>query len=661
MPEKLPSNVTFALFDLLLPVHLEEASRVFWYYIEHYSTKNDNEDNHTHEWRVMGVYKRFVNSIGYIPSPTTFRNVRRNHGHVIPHHDQQQQQQYHITNRNMTKRKEQEAYEHIITSLHEHVRNELTSSQQCEILPKFMLSLVRHALNPKVSDQRIRILHPKFAELKSVEIFDDLSNLVREANRVENENRSVDDAMEEEGEKKKKSMGSDGLLDLSVYEKVLQCSNYLKNGVWPFHRVLRILVSHGYKPEPSTVLNLLHNDHPYIDPTRTYEMLSCILRLDRETSSTPMTSTSSNQYEYYDNDETMTSSESSNMTDFDNEADISSSSPPQHKYQIDLGTLESITTSAAISAQFYSKQQYRAKPKKRNQYKQVAPSKLILLIWDMMEHFYPNKAPTEKMYEDAIIVFSNEYKQDHNVFQLLHDMEMNAWRLKEGEKTEGEEEGFCEDDGMEEGGMYVPKRGLIEGVAKCLSTTSGRVDNAYYMLTNRTPGTSITTSSFNCILGACAKLGLVDSAFATYEDFEAYGLKPDANTFSYLMECLAVDLNNNDDKDEMTFHIEAAEEVFSLIHGYGIGITHHILKHYVQIQCACGNLQAARSAIEDTIENGDDVCVDSIAIVSQGYASLGKFDEAESVAALAEKSRYGSIPLHLTKSIEKMKNEHSLR
>ena len=72
-------------------------------------------------------------------------------------------------------------------------------------------------------------------------------------------------------------------------------------------------------------------------------------------------------------------------------------------------------------------------------------------------------------------------------------------------------------------------------------TSKRQIDNVMYILQGNVGGTKMTTSSLNCILSAYASNGLVDKAFAIYDNFTELEIPPNEDTYAYLMESLSAD------------------------------------------------------------------------------------------------------------------------
>lgn len=173
------------------------------------------------------------------------------------------------------------------------------------------------------------------------------------------------------------------------------------------------------------------------------------------------------------------------------------------------------------------------------------------------------------------------------------------------------------------------------------SFSARRVDNAHRLLTSQeTEGTRISVSSLNVIMSACAELGDVDRAFATWDDFNTYNIEPNADTYSFLLEALAVNmspLEKQDDahrmQDDAPGRLDAASAILSLMEGNGVKKCQHCIGNYVQLLCNVGRLDAATEFLLDSVEKKELVGNRILCIVAKNNAKAGNFDIARLLAS----------------------------
>lgn len=86
-----------------------------------------------------------------------------------------------------------------------------------------------------------------------------------------------------------------------------------------------------------------------------------------------------------------------------------------------------------------------------------------------------------------------------------------------------------------EGGHKLPPR-VHADFAEELSKSTDIVDEAYYVLEQRKEqGASVPLPAINMIIEACAAMGDLDRAFATWAELESFGLSSDAGTYNALL------------------------------------------------------------------------------------------------------------------------------
>ena len=213
------------------------------------------------------------------------------------------------------------------------------------------------------------------------------------------------------------------------------------------------------------------------------------------------------------------------------------------------------------------------------------------------------------------------------------------------------------------------------------SFSRGRVDNAYYILVNKTEGTQITASSLNCILAACARLGLVDDAFSTFDEFEKKGIAPNADSFSYLLETLLKDLRNlkskqatkkekmkqedtNSNEGVSSFNVlgsqlEAAEAILSMMKDVEIEQTPQTLHPYTGILNYFSKAEKAKECIIDASTKNINILFQTFEDIAMHFVRLGDVASAREVCDLMikvanTKDKRDVVPLYLREAIDKL-------
>jgi len=211
-------------------------------------------------------------------------------------------------------------------------------------------------------------------------------------------------------------------------------------------------------------------------------------------------------------------------------------------------------------------------------------------------------------------------------FQVLHD-----WESLEGAK---------------------PHRVFIKNIGRIISQTTGRLDNAYYILKNHTKGTAVTTTSLNIILSACALRGDVESSFSTFDDFDAHGVMPDENSFEFLMESMSTCVGEKV-KKKMPLedgYDDAILEVWKFAKEKSIDRNVRICTHFVDVLSNHGRME---EATQEILQNGSCNLKGHgilFGMISIGYAKIGNFEKAAEVVKYSEEK----VPKKIKNTLKKL-------
>lgn len=193
------------------------------------------------------------------------------------------------------------------------------------------------------------------------------------------------------------------------------------------------------------------------------------------------------------------------------------------------------------------------------------------------------------------------------------------------------------------------------------------------MLTKSAPeGITISTAILNCILCACAEEGLVDRSFAVFDDFENFGLQPDVNSFSFLMEGLAVEVSqiypitilnpatnqpmltspSKQTHDDRQMYLDSGEAVVMMMEEQGIERTRQVIHNYVSILSGVGELEKAKSVLRDAVDKDEWVPRESFEQLALQYAQKGDRESALEVSSMMTENGYSEIPATLGTAID---------
>jgi len=253
-------------------------------------------------------------------------------------------------------------------------------------------------------------------------------------------------------------------------------------------------------------------------------------------------------------------------------------------YRIDIGALEHITAAAA---------------RKPN-------PDLNLLVWDALELF--GYEPTETIYENTIQSFCMSYRKDDNCFEALAEMESKG---------------------------FEPSRALIRSVSRSLRYSASRVDNAYYIVSgkNHWSEPKWSVGALNIVLSACGELGDVNRAFATFDEFEPNGLKPNLDSYCFLFEALDVDTDPKYRKDSISEEaiqatLEAAEYILSAMKADGIELAGHALQEYVHMLINIEDIDKALETVTNALEANLEIRNKTFFTVAMACCNRDRFDDA---------------------------------
>lgn len=180
---------------------------------------------------------------------------------------------------------------------------------------------------------------------------------------------------------------------------------------------------------------------------------------------------------------------------------------------------------------------------------------------------------------------------------------------------------------------------LIHTMSPIGSFSERRVDHGYNLLTSqKTDGVKISLASLNVVLSAAAELGDVDRAFTTFEAFDLYEIEPNVDSYSFLLEALAVSVNQRTQKDDEQRRLDApgrmdaASAILSLMEEKEVPMSQHCTEHYAQLLYNVGRLDAATEFLLDSLERGDTVNNRIIIIMSKNNAQAGNIEVARLLA-----------------------------
>lgn len=261
---------------------------------------------------------------------------------------------------------------------------------------------------------------------------------------------------------------------------------------------------------------------------------------------------------------------------------------------------------------------------------------LSLLIIEMTESF--GFSISESMFEDVILSFAAS-RQVPQCLGALVDMERN---------------------------QYTPSRELLRNVAKKLSYDDSRLRFTQHILTGNDNEGILSTATMNCLMMGYGMKKNIQSAFDVFHSFQELGLRPDANTATFLMEILyistkqrfgrriyAEDNLSPDDVNDVEGEIDI---VLSMMTEENIEPTRYFYHEYVRLLCSIGLFEDAQRAVEEAVSNGITLQVGTLFLLAVQCAHRGKFEMAHDVARLSISAGCGK-QVTLIRRINNLQNQ----
>jgi len=248
------------------------------------------------------------------------------------------------------------------------------------------------------------------------------------------------------------------------------------------------------------------------------------------------------------------------------------------------------------------------------------------LCWDAVE--LQGMMPLEMFYECTVTTFLRARMQDHHAFTAFAEMQ------KDG---------------------FVPSGPFVVGMSKDLSTTRGRVGNAYNIICNGAKDFPASTQALNCVLGAYAELGSVDDAFWLFDEYASHGVTPDIDTYASLLQAVAREIILRGGKVTEGAEVadgeadaevpppeppEAVGAVEFLVEDVGVVRSGRYVHWHVAALVCGGRTDLAVETLRDAVGRGDDVLLETFRSlrkrsVSRGSAGENTLKEIDKIAAKA--------------------------
>lgn len=342
---------------------------------------------------------------------------------------------------------------------------------------------------------------------------------------------------------------------------LLSMSKYNRQEDLPYHDVLGRLVAMGGQPHPMCSIPAIVNMFPYTDADQMCLALSAWLDFEADQKSL--------QYrllhgEYGPNGEYNNNNNNNHRT-IDTIDDGSVVFFPFEDRKLDLATLEMISMGAA----------------------RAGSSKLILLVWDILEHC--EYTPTETIYENTIIAFVTD------------------------EKGVGIQQAFTAMEAMKEDG-YPISRALIRSCSTLMRSQVETIDNALQVLLDdqdvlvgrgKTIGRSLMSlESLNVVMSSYAERGDTERTMSILDIMKENGIQPNDDSYSFAIESLGKEVYRRKKRDDTSFlykSLEIVNTILTMMEDSGVSPSSDVIRQYVELLCLTGEVETATSVVESYI------------------------------------------------------------
>lgn len=255
---------------------------------------------------------------------------------------------------------------------------------------------------------------------------------------------------------------------------------------------------------------------------------------------------------------------------------------------------------------------------------------LNLLVWDMVEQSGYN--PSESMFEDVIMSFA-AMRQDTDMYAAMTDMESVG---------------------------FVPSHLLIRYVALQIALpkypeNTRRLEYSYKRLTHHENTHMRSLHTMNALILGFGIKRDINSAFLVFEDFDRFNLRPDINTFTFLIESLYMDAKDSLANCNAEDVLGATQIILDSIEETGVKKSARFVHEHVRLLCIIGLPDDAKSVLEEAISAGMAIQSSSLFVLSTAYADGKCFEKAYEVAEMAEAAGCGELPL-LINRLNNIKN-----
>ena len=237
-----------------------------------------------------------------------------------------------------------------------------------------------------------------------------------------------------------------------------------------------------------------------------------------------------------------------------------------HRYIMDTTTLESMAATAA----------------------RAGDVEAIGYMWEYLEA--SGIQPTEGLYESTAVAFCHDPERYRNAFAVFDEMPFKPSRALFRNMSK----------------LIYPR---IENFEKCFHLVLDDVEIWLNKQRHDDDGRSLfPLAAFNVVLASAAERGELTAATHMMHMVDKYDLPIDVDTFGFAFECLGKHLtfrSRNHIKDYgklRSYLMGRAVEYLDMMDARKFQMTHHVVRHYVELLLAANEVETATHVVQDALK-----------------------------------------------------------
>mmetsp|Transcript_35409 Transcript_35409/g.55120 ORF Transcript_35409/g.55120 Transcript_35409/m.55120 type:complete len:326 (+) Transcript_35409:1-978(+) len=270
-----------------------------------------------------------------------------------------------------------------------------------------------------------------------------------------------------------------------------------------------------------------------------------------------------------------------------NEARNSKKKKLHSRYLMDMTTLESISAGAA----------------------RIGSKEMILCIWDIIDQSEFN--PTQVLFENTVVALAGSDDGLLHAFTALAEMKRQGFEVS---------------------------RPLIRSFSRAIRSYKPRVTKALQLLVDHDESL-LFLESLNVITSSYAERGNVQDALHVLDIMRRYGVKPNADSYSFAVEVLGKDMARRNKVNDFAWvqrSLDTADAILTKMEEDETAPSPDVIRNYVELLCLAGELSTATAVVDDCFSNGRGCLVNNKTLyrLATANADAGNFEIANRLASL---------------------------